>query len=125
MLLAGGAAARLCCSGAAGGGAGAGAAAAAAAAGAAGGDAVMTAAGDDDGGSYRRVHITEETYAHLDGKYQVEEGNGESRDSTLKGRRTYLVINPNTENYDTTPQVVSNHHYYDLLYRSASCYRNL
>ncbi len=47
------------------------------------------------------------------------------RDSTLKGRRTYLVINPNTENYDTTPQVVSNHHYYDLLYRSASCYRKL
>ncbi|KAL1272117.1 hypothetical protein QQF64_031133 [Cirrhinus molitorella] len=50
-----------------------------------------------------RVHITEETFAHLDGKYQVEEGNGGSRDSTLKGRRTFLVIDPNTENCNTTP----------------------
>ncbi|KAF4111694.1 hypothetical protein G5714_008725 [Onychostoma macrolepis] len=58
----------------------------------------------ESGGVAGKVHITEETFAHLDGKYQVEEGNGGSRDSTLKGRRTYLVIDPNTENYDTTPQ---------------------
>lgn len=42
----------------------------------------------------RRVHITEETLGHLDGKYQVEEGNGESRDPLLQGRKTYLVIDP-------------------------------
>ncbi|XP_026122244.1 adenylate cyclase type 2-like [Carassius auratus] len=58
----------------------------------------------ESGGVPGRVHITEETYAHLDGKYQVDEGNGESRDSTLKGRRTYLVIDPNTDHYDVTPQ---------------------
>uniref|UniRef100_A0A8C2D5J8 adenylate cyclase n=1 Tax=Cyprinus carpio TaxID=7962 RepID=A0A8C2D5J8_CYPCA len=59
----------------------------------------------ESGGVAGRVHITEETFAHLDGKYQVEEGNGGSRDSTLKGRRTYLVIDSNAENYDTTSQV--------------------
>ncbi|RXN25026.1 adenylate cyclase type 4-like protein [Labeo rohita] len=51
----------------------------------------------------RRVHITEETLAHLDGKYQVEEGNGGSRNSTLKEKRTFLVIDPNTDNSNTTP----------------------
>uniref|UniRef100_A0A673HQ96 adenylate cyclase n=1 Tax=Sinocyclocheilus rhinocerous TaxID=307959 RepID=A0A673HQ96_9TELE len=59
----------------------------------------------ESGGVAGRVHITEETFAHLDGKYQVEDGNGGSRDSTLKGRRTFLVIDPNKENYDITPQV--------------------
>ncbi|XP_016408762.1 adenylate cyclase type 4-like [Sinocyclocheilus rhinocerous] len=58
----------------------------------------------ESGGVAGRVHITEETFAHLDGKYQVEDGNGGSRDSTLKGRRTFLVIDPNKENYDITPQ---------------------
>ncbi|XP_043100751.1 adenylate cyclase type 4-like [Puntigrus tetrazona] len=58
----------------------------------------------ESGGVAGRVHITEETFAHLGGKYQVEEGNGGSRDSSLKGRKTYLVIDPNKENYDTTPQ---------------------
>lgn len=42
----------------------------------------------------RRVHITEETLQHLNGAYQVEEGNGGSRDPLLKGRKTYLVIDP-------------------------------
>lgn len=46
----------------------------------------------------RRVHITEETLENLGGKYQVEEGNGASRDSALEGRKTYLVIDPNTQN---------------------------
>ncbi|XP_016117512.1 adenylate cyclase type 2-like [Sinocyclocheilus grahami] len=58
----------------------------------------------ESGGVAGRVHITEETFAHLDGKYQVEDGNGGNRDSTLKERRTFLVIDPNTENYDITPQ---------------------
>lgn len=47
---------------------------------------------------YRRVHITEETFGNLGGAYQVEEGNGASRDSALDGRKTYLVIDPNTQN---------------------------
>uniref|UniRef100_A0A673HJV7 adenylate cyclase n=1 Tax=Sinocyclocheilus rhinocerous TaxID=307959 RepID=A0A673HJV7_9TELE len=63
----------------------------------------------ESGGVAGRVHITEETFAHLDGKYQVEDGNGGSRDSTLKGRRTFLVIDPNKENYDITPQCLVLH----------------
>lgn len=42
----------------------------------------------------RRVHITEETLQHLNGEYQVEDGDGGSRDPLLKGRITYLVIDP-------------------------------
>ena len=42
----------------------------------------------------RRVHITEETLQHLNGAYQVEEGNGGTRDPLLTGRKTYLVIDP-------------------------------
>lgn len=42
----------------------------------------------------RRVHITEETLEHLNGAYHVEEGDGGSRDLLLKGRKTYLVIDP-------------------------------
>jgi len=40
------------------------------------------------------VHITEETLKHLNGEYQVEEGDGGSRDALLQGRKTYLVIDP-------------------------------
>ncbi|XP_016354552.1 adenylate cyclase type 4-like [Sinocyclocheilus anshuiensis] len=58
----------------------------------------------ESGGVPGRVHITEDTLAHLDGKYQVEEGNGGSRNSTLKGKRTFLVIDPNAENSNTTPE---------------------
>lgn len=43
---------------------------------------------------YRRVHITEETLQHLNGAYEVEDGDGGSRDHLLKGRKTYLVIDP-------------------------------
>ncbi|XP_057187976.1 adenylate cyclase type 4-like isoform X2 [Triplophysa rosa] len=57
----------------------------------------------ESGGVPGRVHITEETLAHLDGKYAVEDGNGGSRDSRLMGRKTYLVIDPNTENCSKTP----------------------
>uniref|UniRef100_A0A9J7YX75 Adenylate cyclase type 4 n=1 Tax=Cyprinus carpio carpio TaxID=630221 RepID=A0A9J7YX75_CYPCA len=58
----------------------------------------------ESGGVPGRVHITEETLAHLGGKYQVEEGNGGSRASTLQGRRTFLVIDPNAENSNMTPK---------------------
>ncbi|XP_077083534.1 adenylate cyclase type 4 isoform X1 [Siphateles boraxobius] len=58
----------------------------------------------ESGGVPGRVHITEETLDHLDGKYQVEDGDGGSRDSSLKGRRTFLVIDPNTEQCSTTTQ---------------------
>ncbi|XP_051565417.1 adenylate cyclase type 4-like [Myxocyprinus asiaticus] len=59
----------------------------------------------ESGGVPGRVHITEETLGHLDGQYQVEEGNGGSRVSSLKGRKTYLVIDPNSKNpSNTTPE---------------------
>ncbi len=45
----------------------------------------------------RRVHITEETLQHLNGAYEVEEGDGASRDSLLTGRKTYLVIDPHKQ----------------------------
>ncbi|RVE60332.1 hypothetical protein OJAV_G00179860 [Oryzias javanicus] len=54
-----------------------------------------------------RVHITEDTLQHLDGTYQVEDG--ESRDSLLKGKKTYLVIDPNKpRSVPCKPSVVSN-----------------
>ncbi|KAG7314103.1 hypothetical protein KOW79_022599 [Hemibagrus wyckioides] len=60
----------------------------------------------ESGGVPGRVHITEETLGNLGGKYQVEEGNGASRDSALEGRKTYLVIDPNTQNSkDSKPKV--------------------
>ncbi|XP_041635932.1 adenylate cyclase type 2-like [Cheilinus undulatus] len=48
----------------------------------------------ESGGLPERVHITEETLQHLDGAYQVEDGDGGSRDPLLKGRKTFLVIDP-------------------------------
>ncbi|XP_076144852.1 adenylate cyclase type 4-like isoform X1 [Alosa pseudoharengus] len=51
----------------------------------------------ESGGLPGRVHITEETLRHLNGAYQVEEGNGETRDSYLQSRRTFLVIDPHIE----------------------------
>uniref|UniRef100_A0A8C6L048 adenylate cyclase n=1 Tax=Nothobranchius furzeri TaxID=105023 RepID=A0A8C6L048_NOTFU len=52
----------------------------------------------ESGGVPGRVHITEETLQHLNRKYKVEEGNGESRNPHLKGRKTYLVIDPDKAN---------------------------
>uniref|UniRef100_A0A672LKS8 adenylate cyclase n=1 Tax=Sinocyclocheilus grahami TaxID=75366 RepID=A0A672LKS8_SINGR len=51
------------------------------------------------GGVPGRVHISSVTLEHLKGAYQVEPGNGQSRDSYLKehGIVTYLVINPKVE----------------------------
>ncbi|XP_030635308.1 adenylate cyclase type 4 [Chanos chanos] len=51
----------------------------------------------ESGGLPGRVHITEETLSHLGGAFEVEEGNGASRDSYLQGRRTHLVIDPHFE----------------------------
>ncbi|KAM8898146.1 adenylate cyclase type 2 [Spinachia spinachia] len=48
----------------------------------------------ESGGLPGRVHITEETMQHLNGAYEVEAGDGGSRDLLLKGRKTYLVIDP-------------------------------
>ncbi|KAM9335518.1 adenylate cyclase type 4 [Symphorus nematophorus] len=48
----------------------------------------------ESGGLPGRVHITEETLQHLNGAYQVEKGNGGTRDPLLTGRKTYLVIDP-------------------------------
>ncbi|XP_066507814.1 adenylate cyclase type 4-like [Hoplias malabaricus] len=58
----------------------------------------------ESGGMPGRVHITEETLGHLGGAYQVEEGNGPSRDSSLQGRRTFLVIDPHTHNRADKPK---------------------
>lgn len=56
----------------------------------------------------RRVHITEDTLKHLNGVYQVEEGDGGSRDPLLTGRKTYLVIDPHTQrNISRRPKQVS------------------
>uniref|UniRef100_A0A8C1FMF9 Adenylate cyclase type 2 n=1 Tax=Cyprinus carpio carpio TaxID=630221 RepID=A0A8C1FMF9_CYPCA len=53
------------------------------------------------GGVPGRVHISSVTLEHLKGAYQVEPGNGQSRDSYLKehGIITYLVINPKAEKW--------------------------
>ncbi|KAF3697720.1 Adenylate cyclase type 2 [Channa argus] len=52
----------------------------------------------ESGGLPGRVHITEDTLQHLNGEYQVEDGDGGSRDPLLKGRKTYLVIDPHKPN---------------------------
>uniref|UniRef100_A0A096MHP6 Adenylate cyclase type 4 n=1 Tax=Poecilia formosa TaxID=48698 RepID=A0A096MHP6_POEFO len=49
----------------------------------------------ESGGLPGRVHITEETLQHLNGAYEVEDGDGESRNTHLNGRKTFLVIDPN------------------------------
>uniref|UniRef100_A0AAY5KHI0 Adenylate cyclase type 7 n=1 Tax=Esox lucius TaxID=8010 RepID=A0AAY5KHI0_ESOLU len=50
----------------------------------------------ESGGLPGRVHITEATLKHLSKAYEVEEGNGGSRDAYLKelSIQTYLVIDP-------------------------------
>lgn len=51
----------------------------------------------ESGGVPERVHITEETLQHLDKAYDVEDGDGGSRNPLLKGRKTYLVIDPHKQ----------------------------
>lgn len=58
----------------------------------------------------RRVHITEETLEHLNGAYEVEDGDGGSRDPLLKGRKTFLVIDPQkTDSMSRKPKSVGAH----------------
>lgn len=47
-----------------------------------------------NGAVFRRVHITEETLACLDGGYEVENGNGGERNQYLKEKKveTFLVV---------------------------------
>uniref|UniRef100_A0A671W155 adenylate cyclase n=1 Tax=Sparus aurata TaxID=8175 RepID=A0A671W155_SPAAU len=64
----------------------------------------------ESGGLPGRVHITEETLQHLNGAYQVEEGDGGSRDPLLTGRKTFLVIDPHKPNsISRRPQGVRAH----------------
>ncbi|XP_076018718.1 adenylate cyclase type 2 [Genypterus blacodes] len=59
----------------------------------------------ESGGLPGRVHITEETLRHLNGAYQVEDGDGGSRNPLLSGRKTYLVIDPHKR--ERKPKVVN------------------
>lgn len=53
----------------------------------------------ESGGLPGRVHITEATLKHLSRAYEVEEGNGQLRDTCLKelNVQTYLVIDPRSK----------------------------
>ncbi|XP_018522351.1 adenylate cyclase type 7 isoform X3 [Lates calcarifer] len=53
----------------------------------------------ESGGLPGRVHITEATLKHLNKAYEVEEGNGHTRDPYLKelNVQTYLVIDPRSK----------------------------
>ncbi|KAM4612139.1 adenylate cyclase type 2 [Polymixia lowei] len=62
----------------------------------------------ESGGLPGRVHITEETQKHLNGAYKVEESDGGSRDALLKGRKTYLVIDPHKRDSLTSRPVEIN-----------------
>ncbi|CAJ1085887.1 adenylate cyclase type 2-like [Xyrichtys novacula] len=63
----------------------------------------------ESGGLPERVHITEETLQHLDGAFQVEDGDGGSRDPLLKGRKTFLVIDPHKQySISRKPKAVTN-----------------
>ncbi|XP_054456918.1 adenylate cyclase type 2-like isoform X2 [Anoplopoma fimbria] len=62
----------------------------------------------ESGGLPGRVHITEETLQHLKGAYEVETGDGGSRDPLLKGRKTFLVIDPHKpDSFTRRPKVVN------------------
>ncbi|XP_034088350.1 adenylate cyclase type 4-like [Gymnodraco acuticeps] len=63
----------------------------------------------ESGGLPGRVHITEETRQHLDGAYEVEEGDGGSRDPLLEGRKTYLVIDPKAKSISRRRHTLGNH----------------
>lgn len=55
---------------------------------------------------YRRVHITLATKEQLDGKFQTEPGNGQSRDPYIADHRveTYMIIPPKVS--ESRPMVI-------------------
>ncbi|XP_055853746.1 adenylate cyclase type 2 [Episyrphus balteatus] len=69
-------------------------------------DDVTTANHMESGGVAGRVHITKQTLSYLGGKFEVEPGNGGSRDFYLSDHKleTYLIIPPKKQ-YDL-PRVV-------------------
>ncbi|XP_059216957.1 adenylate cyclase type 2 isoform X2 [Stomoxys calcitrans] len=64
----------------------------------------------ESGGVAGRVHITKQTLEFLNGKFEVEEGNGASRDSYLADHKieSYLIIPPKKPTYVTpiVPRVI-------------------
>ncbi|XP_075161295.1 adenylate cyclase type 2 Ac76E isoform X2 [Haematobia irritans] len=64
----------------------------------------------ESGGVAGRVHITKQTLEFLNGKFEVEEGNGASRDSYLADHKieSYLIVPPKKPTYITpiVPQVI-------------------
>ncbi|XP_020716800.1 adenylate cyclase type 2 isoform X2 [Ceratitis capitata] len=63
----------------------------------------------ESGGVAGRVHITKQTLEFLDNKFEVEEGNGASRDSYLADHKieTYLIVPPKKVTYPhNVPQVI-------------------
>ncbi|XP_058980052.1 adenylate cyclase type 2 isoform X1 [Musca domestica] len=59
----------------------------------------------ESGGVAGRVHITKQTLDFLNGKFEVEEGNGGSRDSYLADHKieTYLIVPPKKPSYILHP----------------------
>ncbi|XP_073843090.1 adenylate cyclase type 2-like isoform X2 [Musca autumnalis] len=59
----------------------------------------------ESGGVAGRVHITKQTLDFLNGKFEVEEGNGGSRDSYLADHKieTYLIVPPKKPTYILHP----------------------
>ena len=57
-------------------------------------DAVTIANRMESGGKPGKIHITDETLHHLDGKYTFEDGHGHERDEMIKSRKikTYFIL---------------------------------